>query len=134
MPSRKKLLGVGVDVISWSRAERFLAAHAFEYLKRLLAPSEQKDFENSHHPVRSFASYFTAKEAYFKACGTNLLSLGEEEFRQIEIRIEGKRRFRLAANLSEDESSLRGEGRFFETPNGIGAEIQMWRNHGLDLA
>lgn len=118
-----ELIGIGVDIISWDRIERFLACHSFEFVKRLLKPSEQAAFLNAHAPARFFARCFVAKEAYFKARAGKWM--GEAGFRGIETLMEDEDQFRIISNDS------RTEGRFFETSEGITAEVFVWKETNL---
>ena len=135
MRSGGRLVGVGVDLISWKRVERFLAEHSRDRLKRILTPSEEASFQKNPYPAQFFARSFTAKEAYFKALEGSGMS--EEFFRNLEIREEGKDRFFIRRRGSLPAPSA--EGQFFETPDGLGARVFVWRSkekgkHGLDLA
>ena len=135
MPSTR-LVGIGIDLISWNRVRRFLANHSFEFLKRLFTPSEQTAFHKTKSPVEFFARSFTAKEAYFKACGGSIM--GEQGFRGIEILIEKKNRFQVGVDLCVHPPDQTGRhvgrplqpktvGKFFSTPDGIGAQIFVWK-------
>lgn len=121
----ENFVGVGVDWISWKRLRRFLADHPFEFLKRLLSPSEQRSFQKSRSPLRYFGSSFTAKEAYFKAA--ELAGMDEEVLCQFEARILGRKRFRIATVKNSPFKIPPAEGRFFESPEGIGAALMLRR-------
>lgn len=118
MPLGRKPLGVGIDVLSWKRTQRFLTSHSFPFIDRLLAPSEQSLLKNARDPVSLFARFFTAKEAAIKAFGDSWADV--DRFRQIEIVLEDQNRFTVGAPFCE------AEGNFFETPNGIGAQMILW--------
>jgi len=119
MPSASELIGIGVDLISWGRAKRFLARHSFQFVSRLLKPSERDVFLKTQTPVEFFARCFIAKEAYFKARGGEWM--GEAGFRDIETVMEKKDRFRIR------DRGFRTEGHFFEVPDGIAAEVFVWK-------
>lgn len=121
MPPGRRPLGVGIDVLSWKRTERFLASHSLPLIDRLLAPSEQALLKNAHDPVSLFARLFTAKEAAMKAFGDSWVEEGR--FRKIEIVLEDKDRFTVGAPSGK---GIEAEGDFFETPNGIGARLVLW--------
>jgi len=125
MRSGKELVGIGIDIISWSRIERFLAAHPLKSLKRLLSPSEQKAIRRARSIVQFFGRCFTAKEAYFKACGLN--AMGEADLARIETQRKRGNWFRVSSRFFSSGRGLRSEGKFFETPNGIGAQVLLWR-------
>lgn len=123
MPLARKLLGIGIDLVSRSRIKRFLASHSRKFLNRLLTPSEQILFQKSSNAVEFFARSFAAKEAYFKARGG--IALREADFHGIEIRMKDRSRFfALNADVSQ---SLRTEGEFFESPDDLGAKVVIWR-------
>jgi len=123
MPLARKLLGIGIDLVSRSRIQRFLASHSPKFLRRLFTPSEKIAFGKTSHLVEFFARSFAAKEAYFKARGGTFL--GEEDFRGTEVVMEGKTEFCITK--AGVPNPLRGEGRFFETPEGIGAQVVVWK-------
>lgn len=122
MHSDARIVGVGVDLISWKRIERFLSDHSFDFLKRILTPSEQAGFQKTPSPVQFFARSFTAKEAYFKALEGR--GMGSETFHEMETRMEGDDRFRISK--PDSEAALPGEGDFFPTPDGLGARVFIW--------
>ena len=125
MRSAKELIGIGIDIVSWSRIKRFLAQHPLKSLKRLLSPSEQKAIRRARSAVQFFGRCFTAKEAYFKACGVN--AMGEANLARIETHRRRGNQFRVSSRFFSSARGLRSEGRFFETPNGIGAQVLLWR-------
>ena len=122
MHSAAKIVGVGVDLISWKRIERFLAEHSPESLQRVLTPSEQDEFQKVPSRIQFFARSFTAKEAYFKALEGK--GMGAETFHEMETRMEGEDRFRISKPDSGETPS--GEGSFFPTPDGLGARVFIW--------
>ncbi len=118
-----EFVGAGIDLISWHRVKRFLSQHSFDFLKRLLTSSEQKSFKKSRSPLQFFTRCFTAKEAYFKACGGS--AMGEAGFNQIETSLKRNNRF-LASSA---HLKVKGEGSFFKSPDGIGAQILIWKEN-----
>ena len=127
MPLARKLLGIGIDLVSRSRIQRFLASHSPKFLRRLFTPSEQVAFGKTSHPIEFFSRSFAAKEAYFKARRGTFLR--EEDFRETEVVMEGEKEFSIERAGVPDP--LRGEGRFFETPEGIGAQVVVWKGKNL---
>ncbi|MBI4115009.1 MAG: 4'-phosphopantetheinyl transferase superfamily protein [Candidatus Omnitrophica bacterium] len=126
MQSNKKLVGIGIDLVSWSRIKKFLASHSLEFLKRLLTPSEQIAFQRARFPHQFFARSFSAKEASFKAC--NGIVMGEENFREIEVSMLGDNRFHVALGNMGSECCLRSEGKFVEDSYGITAQVMIWKS------
>ena len=126
MRSGNELVGIGIDIVSWSRVERFLAQHSFEFLQRLLTPAEQEAFQRARSPLQFVARCFTANEAYFKACSGGGI-MGEAGFNQIETSMKGKNQFRAVSNSRSPAPRLEGEGNFFESPDGMGAQILIRR-------
>ena len=118
----RKLLGIGIDLVSRSRIERFLASHSRKFLNRLLTPAEQILFRKSSNAVEFFARSFAAKEAYFKARGG--IALREADFFGIEIRMEDQSRFSAADAGIPLPPCVEGE--FFESPDGVGAKVIAW--------
>ena len=117
MSSRKKLIGVGIDSVSWGRLERFLTQHSSQFIKRLLSSFEQKIFLQSKNPLQFFARCFAAKEAYFKARGG--IWMDELGFRGIEMIEEKNNRFKIRTDSG-------AEGNFFPVPGGLGARVIVW--------
>ena len=142
MPLGPKPLGVGIDVLSWKRTQRFLASHSFPLIDRLLAPSEQALLKNAADPVSVFARLFTAKEAAMKAFGDSWVEEGR--FRQIEILMGDQDQFRVSVRPKNKKGAVpkkgdrplfsalfsEAEGSFFKTPNGIGARLVLWSKEG----
>ena len=115
----EKLIGVGVDQVSWTRLQRFLETHSSEFVTRLLSPSEKENFLQNSHPLQTFARYFVAKEAYFKAAGGVWMG-GASGFAEIEV------------DCDEEKFYVRGKGvethgNFFDTPDGLGASVLVWK-------
>jgi phosphopantetheine--protein transferase-like protein len=126
MPVEGDIFGIGIDVVSWKRIERFLSDYLPESLERILTAAEREAFRQSAHPVESFARFFTAKEAAFKAqSGAPTAEVG---FQQIEIVLEGPNRFRVNPERASAPGELKTTGEFFETPEGIGA-LAVTRRH-----
>jgi len=123
MPLARDFLGIGVDLVSWSRIQRFWASHSQEFLERLLTPTEQSRLRRSSRPLDFFARSFAAKEATFKAGGAK--KFAEESLREIEITLDGGTRFR--ARSHGHSNLIQGEGEFFETPDGVGARVTVWK-------
>lgn len=123
MPSNREIAGIGIDLVSWKRIERLIREHSLESLKRILAPSEQTAFQNASHPAEFLARCFTAKEAFFKARGGSWM--GEENFREMEVVMKGRERFSVHSN------GVRTEGRFFKSPDGIGAQVLLWKRRNF---
>ncbi len=114
-----RLVGIGIDSVSWARMKRFIKEHSFSHLKRLLTPAEQDQFLKDPDPLPFFARCFAAKEAYFKALGGSWM--GEAGFREIEVNWQGKERFRIGGKF-------RSEGIFFQTQEGLGARVLVWQS------
>ena len=67
------LRGVGVDLVSRHRVRQFLSRHRDYVRERFLTASERRSFKNLS--LQDFAEIFTAKEAFFKACGESWMGL-----------------------------------------------------------
>ena len=75
-PKRNKptgLHGIGVDLVSRSRIRKFLQRHGLYLKDRFLNSAEKKTYPQLS--VVSLAELFTAKEAFFKACGESWMGL-----------------------------------------------------------
>ena len=67
------LRGVGVDLVSRNRVKQFLSRHGDYVRERFLNSSERRFFKRLS--PQDFAELFTAKEAFFKACGEAWMGL-----------------------------------------------------------
>src|SRR3989338_6033986 len=88
-----RLQGIGIDLLSLSRARRLIRSHNRRIRESLLTPGEQKDFLGKQLPAVEFAKKFTAKEAFFKALGISWM--GVEGFGQIEVKSLPNSQFRV---------------------------------------
>ncbi len=91
----------------------------FRICNPLLSPSEKENFLQNSHPLQTFARYFVAKEAYFKAAGGVWMG-GASGFAEIEV------------DCDEEKFYVRGKGvethgNFFDTPDGLGASVLVWK-------
>ncbi|MBI4398507.1 MAG: 4'-phosphopantetheinyl transferase superfamily protein [Candidatus Omnitrophica bacterium] len=106
MSAYSVLCGIGVDMVSLSRAGDFYRRHR-ESLKKILCGSELKQMEQSRSPERLFGWLFAAKEAVFKSLDAEWL--GIDGFRMIEVRLpstpKGFGRARLKGSMAERVSS-----------------------------
>lgn len=126
MPVRKKLLGIGIDLVSWDQIRDFLKRHRKSAVERLLNPSEKISYKKTSRPLEFFARCFSAKEAYFKT--RNNFWMAEEDFRRVRLLEEGRNRFRMT---DASRRNLHIEGRFFKTPTGVGARVFLWEKQGI---
>ncbi len=119
-----KLAGLGIDVLSISRAEKFLAHRTRESLSRVLCPSEQKFFAK-RLSVLQFAKIFTAKEAFFKA--SQMPPSGLYGFSELEVKLLPQERFEIKwlrpAGLKKGPKAC---GCHFVSPGYVGAQVILW--------
>ncbi len=66
------ILGLGLDLVSIPRFERFVARRGERGLRRVFTPGELEYCRSLPAPAPSFAARFAAKEAFLKALGTGL--------------------------------------------------------------
>jgi len=103
------LRGVGVDLVSRNRVKQFLSRHGDYVRERFLNSAERRTFK--HLSLQSFAELFTAKEAFFKACGEAWMGL--EGFQGMRMkRCEGDH-FEMEWRTGRTRSSIAGKGIFF---------------------
>ena len=68
------IVGIGVDVVSIDRIRAFLGRTGERGRSRLFTAAELEYCLGKADPAESFAARFAAKEAYFKAVRTAILS------------------------------------------------------------
>lgn len=124
------LRGVGIDLVSCSRIKQFLIRHGNYIRRRFLNPSERRSFKRL--TLQDFAELFTAKEAFFKACGEAWMGL--EGFQGMRMKRRAGDFFEMEWRPSRDvrrehsfKTIYRGEGRFFRSGDLIGAQAMIWR-------
>lgn len=119
------LAGLGVDIVSAPRAERFLEGRSKESLARVLAPSEIRRFERN--PARfPFAKVFTAKEAFFKA--SQCPPGGVYAFSQVEVKLLPQDHFEIEWRPSGSRARpVRAFGCHFVNEAYVGAELIYWQ-------
>jgi phosphopantetheine--protein transferase-like protein len=118
-------VGLGVDILSLSRARKFLDSSRIEALSRVFSPREQKRF-SSQSSVSEFARIFTAKEAFFKAFQHPIA--GVYAFHELEVKLLPKDRFEVKWKASDKSgTSLKAQGCHFLTPEYVGAHVLYWR-------
>ncbi len=136
------LYGVGVDLVSRDRVKQFLSRHRSYVRERFLNFSERRSFK--HLSLQEFAELFTAKEAFFKACGEAWMGL--EGFQGMRMKRCGGDHFKMewrparkagrgSPNLKKSgkgrpgrtKKLYRGEGHFFRSGDLVGAQAMIWR-------
>ncbi len=118
------LRGVGVDLVSRTRIKQFLSHHGEYVRKRFLNVSERRSFDNLS--LRGFAELFTAKEAFFKACGESWMGL--EGFRGMRMKRCSGDHFEMEWRPARARKTVyRGEGHFFRCGDLVGAQAMIWR-------
>lgn len=64
--------GIGTDIVAVARLRGMWEQHGERIVRKLLAPSEQGDFERAPDKGRFLAKRFAAKEAFAKALGSGV--------------------------------------------------------------
>ena len=117
------LCGVGIDLVSRNRVKQFLSRHRDYVRERFLNASERRSFKRLS--LQEFAELFTAKEAFFKACGEAWMGL--EGFQGMRMkRYEGDH-FEMEWRTGRTKKLYRGEGHFFRSGDLVGAQAMIWR-------
>jgi phosphopantetheine--protein transferase-like protein len=116
------LAGLGIDLISLRRVQRFLKDHSLNTVRRLFSPLEIKK-RGKISPLY-FAKMFAAKEAFFKALGTSVM--GIEGFRKIAVTLLEKDRFNVQMSLSPGRNT-EAQGSFFRCGDFVGAQVLLWK-------
>ena len=129
------LRGVGVDLVSHRRVKQFLSRHGDYVRERFLNPEERRSFKRLS--TREFAELFTAKEAFFKACGEAWMGLEGFQGMRIKRRMGDhfEMEWRPARQTGQKPSQgrtvgarkfYRGEGHFFRSGDLVGAQAMIW--------
>ena len=123
------LRGVGVDLVSCSRIKQFLSRHGHYVRDRFLNPQERRSFKRLS--PQHFAELFTAKEAFFKACGEAWM--GFEGFQGMRIKRRSGDHFEMEWRPAGNSKKAlyagkcyRGEGYFFRSGDLVGAQAMIW--------
>ncbi|HNX68818.1 MAG TPA: 4'-phosphopantetheinyl transferase superfamily protein [Candidatus Omnitrophota bacterium] len=117
------LRGIGVDLVSCSRVKQFLSRHKEYVRERFLNVSERRAFRRLS--LRDFAELFTAKEAFFKACGEAWMGL--EGFQGMRIKRRSGDHFEMEWRSTRNQKTVyRGEGHFFRSGDLVGAQAMIW--------
>lgn len=118
------LRGVGVDLVSRGRVEQFLSRHGDYIRDRFLNASERRSFKRLS--PQGFAELFTAKEAFFKACGKSWMGL--EGFQGMTLKRRSGDHFEMEWRPCHGQKKIyRGEGHFFRSGDLVGAQAMIWR-------
>jgi|GEM_PF-879044 len=117
------LRGVGVDLVSRNRVKQFLSRHRAYARERFLSFSERRSLK--HLSLQEFAELFTAKEAFFKACGETWMGL--EGFQGMRMKRCGGDHFEMEWRTGRAKRFYRGEGHFFRSGDLVGAQAMIWR-------
>lgn len=119
-----RLRGVGVDLISRTRVEKFLHRHRDYARIRFLNRAEQRAYRTLS--FQDMAELFTAKEAFFKACGE--VWMGLEGFQGMKMVQRDGDYFKMEWRPTQNPRKVyRGEGYFFRSGDLIGAQAMIWR-------
>jgi len=117
------LRGVGVDLVSRNRVKKFLSRHGDYVRERFLNPSERRSYKRLS--LQAFAELFTAKEAFFKACGEAWMGL--EGFQGMRMKRCDGDHFEMEWRTGRTRKLYRGEGHFFRSGDLVGAQAMIWR-------
>ncbi|MDP3919665.1 MAG: 4'-phosphopantetheinyl transferase superfamily protein [Candidatus Omnitrophota bacterium] len=118
--------GIGIDLITYSKARKFLSTHGREKANRLLTASEKKTWAAKSFSERHFSCLLAAKEACFKA--QNRAWMGTQGFSDIEVNTGSRGEFQVSARNSGKGPVCRGWGSFFSNDKYVGAQVILWDN------
>ncbi len=66
------MIAVGTDILMVARIEDVVARLGDRFVRRILTPQEQTEYQASKQPIRLLAKRFAAKEAIAKSLGTGI--------------------------------------------------------------
>ena len=107
-----------------SRARKFLKRNGVKSVLRLFAKSEIAALRGKRITPKTFAKFFSAKEAFFKASGGSWM--GMEGFANIEVKCLSRNRFKVHSYAGK-EIQGRAEGDFLRGQGWIGARLVFWK-------
>lgn len=122
--NRGRIQGVGIDLVGCERIKNFVRVNTKRQCERLLSSTEAQRWQESNYSHLTFAKYFTAKEAYFKALDREWL--GVDGFSQLEIDLDSENSFTARDLQSGNHESSRVSGSIFQTDELIGAQAIVW--------
>lgn len=114
-----RLRGIGIDLVSVPRMQRFVKEHGRKAVQ-LLDSTRRKS--SSKISVLRLARLFAAKEAFFKALGRSWMGL--EGFRDIEVQSSPQGTFRVKYPFLPEGAQV--SGRFFSGDRWAGAQVIIW--------
>ena len=115
-----ELVGIGIDLLSLSRARSLLKRHGPSFFYRILADCEKQKKQGCS--AVQLARYFTAKEAFFKSSGLAWADL--QGFSGMWIDQMHGRKFKMGCF----NSRIQGHGEFFKKGDLWGAKVQTWKH------
>jgi holo-[acyl-carrier protein] synthase len=103
------IVGIGVDVFAVARIARELAKDSHGLREQLFTPAEIAYCEAKRYPAPHYAVRFAAKEALFKALGSE--QVNGSSWREVEVRNEssGQSRLVLHGRLRDAASALHAD-------------------------
>jgi phosphopantetheine--protein transferase-like protein len=124
-PAECRCAGIGIDVTAIDRAKAFLSKHKDRVVEKMLSQKEKKKYRLKKLTSLEFSRLFSAKEAYFKACGGTWM--GVEGFSAIDIEVLSENVFKATSKTIRPPEGGRAEGIFFRTKQLMGAEVLIWK-------
>ena len=122
-----RVLGLGIDLISLSRARQFLKENRPRAINRLLTHPEKRRLRNKSLTSLQFSKMFAAKEAFFKASGESWMGL--EGFRSLEVKFLAHDKFQVRSLKPNRFATLKHReviGRFFHNGIFLGAQVILY--------
>ncbi len=119
-----RLIGIGIDWISFERVGRLLKDHSRTVCERILTHGEKRKWRRADHSVLEFSKFFVAKEAFFKAFGG--VWMGLEGFGDFEVQCLTGYKFQVTSRVFRAEKRNKSKGSFFRNEKGIGAHVILW--------
>ena len=105
-----------------ARIKQFLTRHPDMIRRRFLNTSERRQFRRLG--FKDFAELFTAKEAFFKACGETWMGL--EGFQGMRITKRDGDAFEMRWKPERSKRTYKGKGFFFHDGDLVGAQATIW--------
>ncbi len=123
-----KVLGVGVDLVSITRIQKFLSQHPPARVARLLSETEKKRYRRKKLSAHTLAKIFASKEAFFKTLDEPWMGLEGFSSMETEFLSGGRFLIKTVSGALAKNGPREAEGTFFKAGKLLGAQVVRWQS------